>query len=286
MLSRAGVDLGRVDFVEAETDRVWTRDSCPQLLVDGRGGRALCGFRFNGWAKYENHQRDAKLPEVVAKTLDLPLSRPSRTSSAGRRKQLPVVLEGGAIDVDGEGTLLTTEECLLSDVQARNPGLTRAEYEAIFAAQLGAHHVIWLGEGIVGDDTHGHVDDLARFVGPRTVALAVEPDPRDENHARLADNRTRLAKAKDALGRSLTIVELPMPAPLLLDGQRLPASYANFYVGTEAVLVPTFNDPNDRIALEMLAKLFPGRRVVGIHAVDLVWGLGTLHCMTQQEPRA
>ena len=280
LLKRVGVPLAQVDFVRAATDRVWTRDSCPQVLVGPRG-RALCGFRFNGWAKYANHQRDARLPQVVAGFLELPLSLPER--GAGRARER-IVLEGGAIDVNGKGTLLTTEECLLSKVQERNPGFTRTGYEEAFAEHLGAPHTIWLGEGIAGDDTHGHVDDLARFVDPRTIALAVERDPRDANFKRLRDNVKRLQKAKDQDGRALRIVELPMPAPVVLDGQRLPASYANFYIGNEAVLVPTFNDPNDRVALGILAGLFPERRVVGIHAVDLVWGLGTLHCLSQQEP--
>jgi len=277
VLKRVGVELSQIDFIRAPTDRVWTRDSCPQVLQHASGARALCGFRFNGWAKYPNHTRDMKLPEVVAKTLELPLFKPDLHG-----KQ--VVLEGGAIDVNGAGTLLTTEECLLSQVQARNPGATRREYEQILSAALGARRTIWLGEGISGDDTHGHVDDLARFTDPRTVVLAVEADRLDANYSRLQDNLKRLQKAKDQDGRALTVATLPMPAPLFLDGQRLPASYANFYVGNAAVLVPTFNDANDRVALETLARLFPKRRVVGIHAVDLVWGLGTLHCMTQQEP--
>jgi agmatine deiminase len=281
LLARVGVDPSRVDFVRAATDRVWTRDSCPQLLVGPKGRRALCGFKFNGWAKYPNHKRDTRMPEVVAEHLGLPLTRPRR--GPGRDAEA-VVLEGGAIDVNGRGTLLTTEECLLSEVQQRNPGLSREGYEEILAAQLGTTHVVWLGQGIAGDDTHGHVDDLARFTDARTVVLAVERDPADENHARLADNLKRLKRAKDQDGRPLTVVELPLPAPLFLDGQRLPASYANFYIGNEAVLVPTFNDASDRPALDTLARLFKGRRVVGIHAVDLVWGLGTLHCMTQQEP--
>jgi agmatine deiminase len=195
-----------------------------------------------------------------------------------------VVLEGGAIDVNGRGSLLATEECLLSDVQARNPGLSRADLERALAAHLGVRNVLWLGRGIVGDDTHGHVDDLARFVDPTTVVTVVEPDPRDANHDALRENRARLAAMTDQDGTPLRVVTLPMPAPLVLDGQRLPASYANFYIANEVVLVPTFNDPRDREALATLATLFPTRRVVGIHAVDLVWGFGTLHCMTQQEP--
>jgi agmatine deiminase len=194
------------------------------------------------------------------------------------------VLEGGAIDVNGAGLVLTTEECLLSDVQARNPGLGRHDVEAVLCDFLGARKVLWLNRGIVGDDTHGHVDDLARFVGPRTVVAGIEDDAGDENHEVLRENHERLRAMTDLEGQPLEIVPLPMPAPLYLDGQRLPASYANFYIGTQVVLVPTFNDPRDRQALATLAAVFPDREVVGIHAVDLVWGLGTLHCLTQQEP--
>jgi agmatine deiminase len=194
-----------------------------------------------------------------------------------------VVLEGGAIDVDGAGTLLTTEECLLSEVQERNPGMTRAHYEEVLGSQLGVRKVLWLNCGIAGDDTHGHVDDLARFVGPGRVVCVEEPNSADPNHQPLRENLERLASMTDALGHSLDVVRLPMPKPLIFDGQRLPASYANFYIANHAVLVPTFNDPADRFAMGILADLFPGREVVGIHAVDLVWGLGTIHCLTQQE---
>jgi agmatine deiminase len=195
-----------------------------------------------------------------------------------------VVLEGGSIDVNGEGLLLTTEECLLSEVQARNPGMIRADYEAVFARSLGVRKTLWLGRGIAGDDTHGHVDDLARFVGPHTVVAVVENNPADGNYQPLQENLERLRGMTDVDGRKLEVVELPMPAPVLFRAQRLPASYANFYIANEKVLVPTFNDPNDRVALGILAELFRDRQVVGIHAVDLVWGLGTLHCMTQQQP--
>jgi agmatine deiminase len=194
------------------------------------------------------------------------------------------VLEGGAIDVNGKGTLRTTEECLLSDVQCRNPGLSREGIEAIFADYLGIRNVIWLNRGIDGDDTHGHVDDLARFVNPTTVVTVVEPRKDDPNHEPLQENLERLKSARDQDGKPLEVVTLPMPCPVIFDGQRLPASYANFYIANGLVLVPTFNDPADRIALNTLAELFPGREVVGIHCVDLVLGLGTLHCLSQQQP--
>ncbi len=201
------------------------------------------------------------------------------TSRNGR-----VVLEGGSIDVNGCGTLLTTEECLLSKVQQRNPGMSRKDYEKLFANYLGAPNVIWLGRGIVGDDTHGHVDDLARFVSPNTVVTMVEDNPREANHKPLRDNLHRLRAASDQAGKPIDVVELPMPRPVVFEKRRLPASYANFYIANGIVLVPVFNDPNDRIALNTLAELFPTRDVVPIYSGDLVWGLGTMHCMTQQQP--
>jgi agmatine deiminase len=277
LLARVGVDLARVDFVRIPTDRSWTRDFCPLFVRHDGGEVALTDWKFNAWAKYPNWRRDDAVPARVARQQRRRHWTPVHD---GRR----VVLEGGSIDVNGRGTLLTTEECLLSPVQARNPGLARAGLEEILGAHLGIRKVLWLGRGIAGDDTHGHIDDLARFVDPRTVVIAAEDDPADVNFAPLRENRERLVHMTDQDGAPLRVVPLPMPAPLVLDGQRLPASYANFYVANGVVLVPTFNDPRDRDALAILAPLFPGRRVVGIHAVDLVWGLGTLHCMTQQEP--
>ncbi len=243
---------------------------------------AITNWKFNGWAKYPNHKRDDAAGEWLARRLRRRSWVPTLGSGPRARR---IVLEGGSIDVNGRGTLLTTEECLLSPVQARNPGVAREELERVIGDHLGVRKVLWLGNGIAGDDTHGHVDDLARFVDERTVVIAEESDPADDNFANLAENRVRLESMTNADGERLRVIGLPMPAPLRLDGVRLPASYANFYIGNHAVLVPTFNDPNDRRALQILADLFPGRRVVGIHAVDLVWGLGTLHCMTQQEPR-
>ncbi|MEN8159702.1 MAG: agmatine deiminase family protein [Myxococcota bacterium] len=279
-LFRAGADLERVDFLRAATDRGWLRDMGPLFVVRERAGArelAATSWRFNGWAKYPNWRRDDAAKDRLLRKLGVRTWRPE---AGGRR----VVLEGGAIDVDGEGTLLATEECLLSDVQARNPGLGRAGTEQVLRDFLGAKRVVWLGDGIAGDDTHGHVDDLARFVAPGVVVLAVEDDHDDVNHRALAENRERLQGARDAKGRTLEVVPLPMPTPLFFAGTRLPASYLNFLITNGAVLVPTFNDPNDRIALGVLAELFPDRSIVGIHAVDLVWGFGTLHCLTQQEP--
>jgi agmatine deiminase len=278
-LRKAGVDLSRVEFFAVPTDRVWMRDYGPIFVKDAAGTVALTDWAFNGWAKYDNWHRDDAVPGQLAGRLGMrrwqPVCRNSRA-----------VLEGGSIDVNGEGLLLTTEECLLSTVQQRNPTLRRRDLEGVLADYLGVRKVLWLGRGIAGDDTHGHVDDLARFVGPRAVVTAVEDNAADPNHAPLRDNLEHLRGITDLEGRPLEVHTLPMPAPLFFGGQRLPASYANFYIANGRVLVPTFNDPNDRRALGILADLFPGRTVVGIHAVDLVWGLGTLHCLTQQQPRA
>jgi agmatine deiminase len=271
-LQGAGVDLGRVRFHPFRTDRSWVRDSGPIFVVDGRGGRVALDWRFNAWAKYPNWTHDDRLPGFAAGVCGVPVVRPE---CRGWR----VVLEGGSIDVNGKGRMLTTEECLLSTTQHRNPPLDRADYERVFADYLGVTDVIWLNRGIAGDDTHGHVDDLARFVSDRTVVAVVEDDPVDANFAPLRENLERLRAVPD-----LDVIPLPMPRPLGFNGVRLPASYANFYAANGVVIVPTFNDPKDRIALGTLAELFPGREVVGIHCVDLVWGLGTLHCMTQQEP--
>jgi agmatine deiminase len=241
----------------------------------------LVHWEFNAWAKYENFALDRQVGCVVAKETGLPRDEPARPDGKGR-----VVLEGGGIETDGRGTLLVTEEWLLSKLQVRNPGMGRANYEKVFAEALGITKTIWLAEGCVGDDTHGHVDDVARFVAPGVVVLAHEEDLKDENHARSAENLKRLKGATDAAGEPIRTVILPFPRRVVMDGARLPASYANFYIANGIVLVPTFNDPNDRIALDTLAELFPDRQVVGIHAVDLVWGLGTLHCLTQQQPAA
>ncbi len=280
------VDTQRIRFVRAKTDRSWTRDYAPMFVVNDQAETdrvALVDFAFNGWAKYENHRRDNRIPKKIARALGMRRWK-ARMPHAGR--PLRVVLEGGAIDVNGRGTLLTTEECLLSDVQARNPALSREEVERALAEYLGARHVIWLNRGIAGDDTHGHVDDLARFVSPDTVVTVVEEDPDEVNYEPLQENLRRLQNAQDQDGNPLRVVTLPMPRPVIFQEQRLPASYANFYIANGLVLVPTFNDPADRYALGTLAEVFPDRLVVGIHALDLVWGLGTLHCLTHEQPSA
>ncbi len=291
-LRKAGASLDEVDFVRGAVNRTWVRDNLPTFVTTRRPGEpdpgrsrvpalAAVKWRFNGWSRYTNHKKDDAAGHLVARWLGVPTYLPSFVHAGTPRR---VVLEGGAIDVDGEGTLLATRRCLLTGPLARNPHLEANGTEAVFADYLGVKRVLWLDEGIAGDDTAGHVDDFVRFVAPGRVVLSQEPRTRDANHRPLRRAAEVLAGARDAAGRRLEVIPLPMPEPLYYGDERLPASYANFYVGNAVVVVPTFNDPNDRVALGLLAELFPGRTVVGIHAVDLVLGLGTLHCSTQQEP--
>ncbi len=285
--SDPGEPAGNVRFFSMRTNRVWTRDSGPIFVrCDARKAAdlpavAATAWRFNAWAKYNDWKLDAEVSTTVAEQLGVPIWHPTVCLDGKPRR---VVLEGGSIDVNGAGTLITTEECLLSDVQQRNPGITRAQLEQLFADYLGVKHVIWLERGIAGDDTHGHVDDITRFVAPRTVVTAYEPDRSDPNHESLRDNFRRLIKSADQSGKPLRVVKLPMPAPVYFRRQRLPASYANFYIANRLVLVPVFGDPNDRVALDILAEVLPSREVVGIYCRDFIWGLGALHCMTQQQP--
>ena len=291
-LKRAHVSTDNIRFHRWPTNRVWTRDSgCTFVRNPERAGGSpattraepsatltAIKWRFNAWAKYSNYQHDEKIGSHMAKAAHAREVRPVHG-------KLRVVLEGGSIDVNGRGTLLTTEECLLGKVQQRNPTMSRADYEKLFADYLGIRHVIWLGSGIAGDDTHGHVDDITRFVSPDTVVTAIESDPNDGNYEPLRENIRRLCAASDQDGKPLSIVELPMPGPVVFEKRRLPASYANFYIANGVVLVPVFNDPNDRFALDILAELFPDREVVGIYSGDLIWGFGAMHCMTQQQPK-
>jgi len=281
-LAQAHADVAGVQFIIHPTNRGWTRDSGPICVRRGGENRetAFVDFHFNAWAKYPDWRQDRKTPAIAARRLG---KRLFHAQCQGR----DFVLEGGAIDVNGRGTLLTTEECLLDQkTQARNPGLGRKAIELTLQRYLGVTNVLWLGSGVAGDDTHGHVDDICRFVNPTTVVLAQESNPRDINYAALAENRERLEGLSLEDGSKIQVVALPMPAPIFYDGYRLPASYANFYISNAAVLVPTFNDPNDRIALGILGDLFRDRPVTGIHAVDLVLGFGTLHCLSQQQPAA
>lgn len=276
-LERAHVDLNNVEFIITKTDRGWMRDSSPAFVKNGNEVQAV-KFVFNGWAKYSNWKKDKNIPHTLSKVLNLKLIE-------AEYQNKKVVLEGGSIDSNGCGTLLTTEECLLDEkVQTRNPGFTKKDYEEVFKKYLGITNVIWLGKGIAGDDTHGHVDDLCRFVNKNTVLLCREKNSSDENYKHLEENFERMQNEQLEDGSKLNVVELPMPKPIYFEDLRLPASYANFYISNNAVLVPTFNDPNDRIALNIIKEFFKDREVIGIHSVDLVWGLGTLHCLSHEEP--
>jgi agmatine deiminase len=279
-----------IRFHRWPTNRVWTRDSGCTFTVHGATGASALhaerssaalhavSWRFNAWAKYTNYRNDEKIGNLMAKAAGAEEIRPHRDDTR-------VVLEGGSIEVNGQGTLITTEECLLSRVQQRNAGFRREDYEQVFGNYLGIRKVIWLGRGIAGDDTHGHIDDITRFVSPSKVVTMIEPNRNDKNHAPLAENLRRLNSATDQDGKRVEIIELPMPAPVIFEGRRLPASYGNFYIANGIVLVPVFNDPNDRIALNILAQLFPSREIIPIYSGDLIWGFGALHCMTQQQPR-
>jgi agmatine deiminase len=304
LLDRASALSKNVRFHRWPTNRAWLRDSgcifltqdhvkahhhvgtaalgspagrSPAAVPSTRTNAVALKFRFNAWAKYSNWRQDEKIGNLMSRAAHAQEIRPLHRSTR-------VVLEGGSIDVNGRGTLLTTEECLLSKIQQRNPTMSRPNYEKLFADYFGARHVIWLGRGISGDDTHGHVDDLTRFVAADTVVTMVENNSRDINHQPLRANLRRLQAAHDQSGKRLNIVDLPMPAPVVFEQRRLPASYANFYIANGIVLVPVFNDRNDRIALNTLSALFPKREIVPIYSGDLVWGLGTMHCMTQQQP--
>jgi agmatine deiminase len=312
LLERAEAWSENVRFHRWPTNRVWLRDSGCIFVQQQHSGPSAQNsvksktagltelprhantialkFQFNAWAKYSNWRLDDKVGSLMAKVKSSG-SRAEGARKVGHTVEIQpvsagqrIVLEGGSIDVNGAGTILTTEECLLSKVQERNPHMTRMHYEKAFAEYLGAGHTIWLGRGIVGDDTHGHVDDLSRFVSKNTVVTMVEPNPKDLNHAPLQANLRRLQAARDQDGRQLTIVELPMPQPVVFEGRRLPASYANFYIANAVVLAPVFNRPNDRLALDTLAQLFRDREIVPIYSGDFIWGLGAMHCMTQQEP--
>jgi agmatine deiminase len=274
ILVKNHVEMNAIDFIIAPTDRSWVRDTMAIFVHNGRGQVEATDWRFNAWAKYDNFASDDALPSVASSVFGF-----KHHEAVWKKRR--VVLEGGSIEVNGEGLMLTTEECLLSPIQARNPELSREDIEAVFSKYLGINRTLWLKNGIAGDDTHGHVDDLARFTDASTILIANEPDRSDANHEPLAENLALLRR----VAKDLRIIPLPMPEPIWFANQRLPASYANFYIANGIVLVPVFNDPNDRLALNAIAKALPAHKVIPIYCRDLVLGLGTLHCMTQQEPR-
>ena len=277
VLNDADVDLSNIEFFIKKTNRGWLRDSGP-FFVKSKDDINAVEFKFNAWAKYDDYKLDDKIPQFISKKSNL-------EKITALQKEKAVVLEGGAVDINGKGTLITTEECLLdTQIQVRNPGFTKQDYFEVFRNYLGITNVIWLGKGIAGDDTHGHVDDLCRFVNEDTVVLVQEENSSDENYHLLKENKERLQNLNLPNGKRLNVIDLPIPSPIIFKGQRLPASYANFYISNYAVLVPTFNDPNDRIAIGILSELFHDRKVVGVHSIDLIWGLGAIHCLTKEQP--
>ena len=280
-LKRAGCDLKKVEFVIHSTNRGWTRDSGPIHVRRKNGGKAetaIVHFHFNAWAKYNDWQKDTRVPETAAKLLKKPLFD---AQFNGKK----FIIEGGGIEVNGRGTLLTTEECYQHPkIQVRNPGMMKAEYDDTFKKYLGVKNILWLRNGPVGDDTHGHIDDIARFTDAKTIVLIKETNKKDINYKPLAENWERVKDFRLEDGFRPEVISLPMPSPIYYGNWRLPASYANFYICNACVIVPTFNDVNDRVALGILGELFRDRPVVGIHAVDLVLGFGSLHCLTQQQP--
>jgi agmatine deiminase len=276
-LEKNNINPEKIEFIIAKTDRGWMRDTSPAMVKYGDETVGI-QFQFNGWAKYSNWKKDIKIPKILSKALNIKLK-----SAIHQNKN--VVLEGGTFDTNGKGTLITTEECLLDNkIQVRNPGFTKKDYEEVFRKFLGISNVIWLKNGILGDDTHGHIDDICRFVNDKTIILCREKNSQEKNYKILEENFERVECTKLENGKKLNIIEIPMPSPLYFNNMRLPASYANFYIANRTVLVPTFNDPNDRIALNIFSELFPARKVTGIHSSDLVWGLGTIHCLTHEEP--
>ncbi len=273
-IARSGADLSRVEFFLFPTDDAWCRDHGPAFLVNPHAAipKVIIDWGFNAWGnKYPPYTLDDQIPSRIGKWLGIPVYHPG------------IIMEGGSVDFNGAGTLITTTSCLLHP--NRNPGLSQREIEDFLHQYYGVDQILWLGDGIAGDDTDGHIDDLTRFVGTDTVVTVVERDRSDENYKPLQQNLSFLKKIRLPGGRQLEIVELPMPAPLFWEGMRLPASYANFYIANEAVVVPTFRDePRDRKALEVLGQCFKDRKVIGLDGFDLVWGLGTFHCLSQQEP--
>ncbi len=275
------VSLERINLHILPTDRSWLRDSAPTAVINQTTNKVeWIKWHFSAWAKYDNYHLDKEVPSLVSQ-----ISKHALVPAMRPDNKQPMCLEGGAIETDGKGTLLVTEECLLSKIQERNPNLGKEGYEKAFSEYLGIQKTIWLAAGCEGDDTHGHIDDIARFVAPGKVVLAYEEDPKDPNHIPSEQNYAILKAAKDASGKSLEVIKLPMPRKMYYDQDTLPASYANFYITNKSVLVPTFNDEKDFIALSILKECFPDRKVIGLAANDLILGFGTLHCLSQQQPK-
>ncbi|MFL5728705.1 MAG: agmatine/peptidylarginine deiminase [Cytophagaceae bacterium] len=273
-LQKEGVDLTRVHFFFFPTNDAWCRDHGPAFLVNRKEKKKMIvDWGYNAWGgKYPPYDLDDVIPTLIAKHYNIPVVNPG------------IVMEGGSVEFNGKGTLLTTTGCLLN--KNRNPHLNQKQIEEYLTGYYGVDQILWLGDGIVGDDTDGHIDDITRFVNSDTVLTVVEENKKDENHEPLEENLKSLKKMRLQDGKQLNVVELPMPSAVVFDDQRLPASYANFYIGNAAVVVPVFRDKNDERALEIIQKCFPDRKVIGLDSTDIIWGLGSFHCLSQQEPMA
>ena len=276
VLKNYKVNFSNIKFILCKTDRVWLRDSFPIFVKNNNNKKYLINWDFNSWAKYKNFKNDNSIIFKIKSILKLNVISPE----FGKKK---VVLEGGAIDVNGKGTLITTEECLLSRFQQRNPGLKKNDYERLFHDYLGIKKVFWLKKGIIGDDTHGHIDDIARFVSKNKIFIAYERDKKDVNYKILRNNFKIIKKLNKF--KKFKIVKIPMPKPKYIEGTRVPATYLNFYIANKIVLVPIFKDKNDKLVLSIFKKHFKNRKIIPIDCSNLIWGFGAIHCMTQQEPK-
>ena len=274
--------ISNIKFHSIKSDRIWIRDSGPIFLINKKTkNKIILNFRFNGWSKYKDFQKDDKLNLKISKITKIRRVEPVIKVKNEFKK---IVLEGGSIDVNGKGTIILTKECLLSKVQERNPGVTKLKLENVLKDYLNVSNFIWLNRGIDGDDTHGHVDDITRFVSQNTIMTAIENNRKDKNYKRLKENLKILKKSKIENGKKLKIIKIPMPKPIYIDNIKVPASYLNFYIANKIVLLPVFNDKNDKKVFLIFKKFFKSRTIIPIDCSELIWGFGAIHCMTQQEP--
>tara|TARA_B100001559_G_scaffold309376_1_gene303558 strand:+ start:267 stop:1337 length:1071 start_codon:yes stop_codon:yes gene_type:complete len=275
--------LRNIKLLKIQTDRIWIRDFGPIYLVNNRTkSKIFINFKFNGWSKYKNFKKDNKVNLVIHKKTQIRKIEP-RIKIKNRYKK--IILEGGAIDVNGKGSIMLTKECLLSKIQLRNPGIDKLTYERVLSKLLNVNNFIWLNKGIVGDDTHGHVDDISRFVSENTIMTAIENNKKDKNYQILKKNLRILKSAKNSNGKKFRIIKIPMPKPISFDKVRVPASYMNFLICNKIVLLPIFNDECDLKVIKIFKKFFKNKKIVGIDCSKLIWGFGAVHCMTQQEPK-
>ena len=281
-LKRTGCKLSNIKFHKIKTDRLWLRDSGPIFLINKKTRKKIMlNFKFTAWSKYKNFRNDNKINYQISKYLNIKSILPKKINS---KKFEKVVMEGGAFDTNGSGSILLTKECLLSSKQERNKGFKKSDYESLFSKYLNTKNFIWLNKGIVGDDTHGHIDDIARFVSKTTIMIADENNKSDKNYKSLKENIKIVRKSYDENGKKFKIIKIPMPSPIFIQKTRVPASYLNFFISNKTVLVPIFNVKEDKKVLKIFRKFFTKRKVIAVDCSDLIWGFGAIHCMTQQEP--